>query len=503
MALAFVVLAPFFSQISNANVEPDSVPPETQEERFGTCQIETGAVDGVDAGACQSLLNGHYKSLFGSEASVGYTETYRDATAVVWNVLIEWVDTSDRDRAMTIVNQQINGIGTVISKFCPNSGYPNYVYGRDTDGDGQVDECLKENPALEKCENGNYKYKVNGACIPVNCASSGTQSDFWASGSVYGNTTGTYCDGACAQSVSGGQNDDSYQGSIAITGVATGEVCGGGSPNDRWHNEGNGDNCEVLDGFLTCTNESDGTDVTPVEPEPTIDLDTETVTLAEMQDLIPNEEICATGDSSCEIRNLKETILSKGLEQKEIDKILHNKNISADEKTTKKIVDGITDSSGRNLQGLQMITASINGLKDSLLSEGGGGAVGGTGTGDGFGDGDVTCDGDDCEGGILTDIEPTAGLVGYWETEYENGLQGIMDEKLIDVKDTEFFGFLEQFNPSISGGAAANYQMCFNIGSLGNFGCHNFDIDPRVFPAIRIFILVTAGFLCRKILFGG
>jgi len=99
--------------------------------------------------------------------------------------------------------------------------------------------------------------------------------------------------------------------------------------------------------------------------------------------------------------------------------------------------------------------------------------------------------------------EPTPDLVGFWESEYEDGLAGVMEEKMAEVKTTQFFTFIDQFNPSLSGGSAASYDMCFNLGRMGNFGCHNFNVDPRVIPAIRIFILVSAVFLCRKILFGG
>jgi hypothetical protein len=94
-------------------------------------------------------------------------------------------------------------------------------------------------------------------------------------------------------------------------------------------------------------------------------------------------------------------------------------------------------------------------------------------------------------------------LVGYWESEYEDGLQGVFDEQLIDLQATEFYTMLDQFNPTFSSGSAPSYQMCFNLGGMGNFGCHNFNIDSRTFPAIKIFILITAGFLFRKILFGG
>jgi hypothetical protein len=98
--------------------------------------------------------------------------------------------------------------------------------------------------------------------------------------------------------------------------------------------------------------------------------------------------------------------------------------------------------------------------------------------------------------------KPSEGLQGFWETDYPDGLQGVVNAKMAEVQSTQFFTFLDQFQISV-GGSSASYDMCFNLGSMGDFGCHNFNIDPRTFPAIKIFILITAVFLCRRILFGG
>ena len=74
---------------------------------------------------------------------------------------------------------------------------------------------------------------------------------------------------------------------------------------------------------------------------------------------------------------------------------------------------------------------------------------------------------------------------------------------MIEIEGTEFYSFLGKFNSSVGGGSAAVYDMCFNLGLMGNFGCHNFNIDSRTFPAIKIFMLISCGFLCREIIFGG
>ena len=98
---------------------------------------------------------------------------------------------------------------------------------------------------------------------------------------------------------------------------------------------------------------------------------------------------------------------------------------------------------------------------------------------------------------------PTEDAASFYTSTYEDGLQGIWDESKADFESSEFVVFLDTFKQVPSGGTAAASQMCFNLGALGNLGCGELSPDSRIWAAIRIFILVTAGFLCRAILFGG
>jgi hypothetical protein len=98
--------------------------------------------------------------------------------------------------------------------------------------------------------------------------------------------------------------------------------------------------------------------------------------------------------------------------------------------------------------------------------------------------------------------EPSKGLEGFYESVYEDGVEGMFSEKVDEFKQTEFYTFLGQFKPSF-GGTPPNMGFCMNFGTYMNLGCFTLDIDPRIWPALKIFILVTAGFTCRKILFGG
>lgn len=389
--------------------------------------------------------------------------------------------------------------GVIIQFICPPPNDPLFVVSFDSDGDTEIDACalmqdydeyvIKEQ---NECPDGFFQFKVftndpAGECVPISCDSEGTTKSIWATGSVYGNTQGTYCDGSCAHSVGGGQNDSSFQGNISVSATSTGAVCGQGHPDDQWFDEGNGDECQKTTSsagsdFLSCPI-GDGSG----EEEENPDTETETTDLGEnkikeeeIPTLIPIEETCSGDDPSCEIRNLKETLISESLEGKELDMLRHNKSIDAQQTSNENLIEAIDKLRESNEEGASSV-----------------------GDGDGEGDGECDLESNCGEGGVEIRTEPLEGLEGFWKTEYENGLQGVMEEKINSVKATEFFLFIQSFNPSISGGTAPSFKMCFNLGALGNYGCKNFSIDPRVYPAIRIFILITAGFLCRKVLFGG
>lgn len=107
-----------------------------------------------------------------------------------------------------------------------------------------------------------------------------------------------------------------------------------------------------------------------------------------------------------------------------------------------------------------------------------------------------------CSTSVSTKTAPSKGLKGFWKSDYPDGLGGLVKTKVLDSQDSQFYSFIETFNPSLGGGSAPPLQLCFNLGFV-NFGCQDFKIDPRIYAAMRIFILITAGFTCRKILFGG
>ncbi len=101
------------------------------------------------------------------------------------------------------------------------------------------------------------------------------------------------------------------------------------------------------------------------------------------------------------------------------------------------------------------------------------------------------------------DINPPPPEPESWyESEYENGIIGIWEERSAAIMQTPMFEFMEQFELTPAG-TQPDWQMCFNLGALGNYGCEQLEIASGIWAFLKLCILITAAFLCRRIIFGG
>jgi len=104
------------------------------------------------------------------------------------------------------------------------------------------------------------------------------------------------------------------------------------------------------------------------------------------------------------------------------------------------------------------------------------------------------------ETGVSNTFNPDAST-SFYESSYENGWQGVWEEKSNLISQTGLFQFLQQFRLG-SGGSAPEMNICFDV--LVNLGCKTLDPNwERLMPFLRICILITAAFVCRRIIFGG
>lgn len=91
----------------------------------------------------------------------------------------------------------------------------------------------------------------------------------------------------------------------------------------------------------------------------------------------------------------------------------------------------------------------------------------------------------------------------FYSSEYPNGLEGVWSSKSSEFKQTETFNFLQQFAFN-AGGSPPDTEICFNLGSHMDFGCADLPTpSSQLLAILKVFILITAAFLCRALIFGG
>ena len=91
----------------------------------------------------------------------------------------------------------------------------------------------------------------------------------------------------------------------------------------------------------------------------------------------------------------------------------------------------------------------------------------------------------------------------FYESVYEEGFQGVWDERSDQLRNSEAAQFIQQFKFTASGSAPSG-RICFNLGSIMNYGCHDIPLpDGAILGFIKMVILISAAFLCRRIIFGG
>jgi hypothetical protein len=391
---AFTALFLFFifNFIASANfVQPPAVSPDSDT----TCLIShvTSAAWGVDVGDdCGAVSASQCQEVWGASpyaTGVDRTISWRNISGYLvpddngvhlYCTLDTW-----RNTAGTWAYQNsTDGLQVSYSftdahiYFCPPASHPDYIYSQDSNDDGDVDICFKDNPNFQLCDSGFHKYAVSSgglpaACVPIDCPNAGVQSSEWVDGSVYGNNAGTYCNGQCAYSIDSGANSSQTTGNFGATVVSTGNVCGQDPNSDKWMQDGYDDECETStipstgSSFVSCPNANpqEHTD----DDLPKVDNSEDEYFLQDMIELETIEETCTTGDSACEIRNLKEKIQTEGVEQKELLVELHNKMVSADENSYNVLAETIQNLQDTNNFGLEKIATQ---LADSSTSGGGG-----------------------------------------------------------------------------------------------------------------------------------
>lgn len=102
--------------------------------------------------------------------------------------------------------------------------------------------------------------------------------------------------------------------------------------------------------------------------------------------------------------------------------------------------------------------------------------------------------------GVSFDPEPSDNLTGFYESEYPDGFEGVWADKKPLFEQTPVVAWVNSWKITVSGSYTFP-EWCIDV--IHNFGCHSFNIDPRVFPFIRIIIIITSLMYARRLVTGG
>lgn len=399
------------------------------------------------------------------------------------------------------------------SKVCPPNGFPKYNIGPTAESPQNSHEVCKMQ--FTPCPLGFYANAVAGSsggpeqCVPINCPSKGTAvNNIKNLNNVIPNgASGTYCDGLCNYSIEAG--GIGYQGQQFASGVSLGSQCGQSpvkgqkfTPLDKEKNctEYNLTGADAT--FLDC---QEGTTDEPVPDTDNPLPDVENAKVDENPVIDPFTGVeCTTVDDkmSCVGGNITDAITKQTKDQAKLDAQRHNKLVEQQKDITAYVEEQQRKrEDARKTDAVTMVEA-IQEINRTLQTSGGstgGGTTGGTDEGvkgaiEGLGEGINNTD-------VETDSTPSDGIASFYEPEYPNGFQDVWSKNKSLFDNSEMNQYLDSWKLSASGNPPI-MNACFNMGFI-DFGCNEFTIDPRIFPFLRIIMLVSAAFLCRALIFGG
>lgn len=400
------------------------------------------------------------------------------------------------------------------SKICPPDGLPEYKIGPVPESpENQSHVVCKMN--FTPCPLGFYANAVadssGGAekCVPINCPSKGTAvTNIKNLANVIPNgAAGTYCDGLCNYSIEAG--GIAYQGQQFASGVSMGSQCGQSpvkgqkfTPLDKEKNCTEYDLQGADATFLEC---NEGTIKEPVPDTDNLAPNVENAKVDENPVIDPFTGVeCTTVDDkmSCVGGNITDAITKQTKDQAKLDAQRHNKLVEQQKDITAYVEEQQRKREDARKTDAATMVEAIQEVNRTLQTSGGstvGGTTGGTDEGvkgaiEGLGEG---INGTDVE----TDSTPSDGIESFYEPEYPNGFQDVWSKNKSLFDNSEMNQYLGSWKLSASGNPPL-MNACFNMGFI-DFGCNEFTIDPRIFPFLRIIMLVSAAFLCRALIFGG
>lgn len=100
---------------------------------------------------------------------------------------------------------------------------------------------------------------------------------------------------------------------------------------------------------------------------------------------------------------------------------------------------------------------------------------------------------------------PLIGIPELYKQKYPNGISGVWTEFKSTVDSTSFFRLITSLTPNISGaGVCPSWTIDLTWTPGGSMGVHRIGEDYCwIWPILKIIVIVTTLFTCRRLIFGG
>lgn len=91
----------------------------------------------------------------------------------------------------------------------------------------------------------------------------------------------------------------------------------------------------------------------------------------------------------------------------------------------------------------------------------------------------------------------------FWPVKYPDGLLGVLNKFIEDMKQTPIFEWLNEFVIDLGAGSIPAFDLCFNVIAGIDFGCYTLQADAYIWSAIKACMILFSVIVSRRIVFGG
>jgi len=103
----------------------------------------------------------------------------------------------------------------------------------------------------------------------------------------------------------------------------------------------------------------------------------------------------------------------------------------------------------------------------------------------------------------LQAVPDESAAASFWPVKYPDGLSGVLNKFIDDMKQTPIFEWLNEFVIDLGSGSLPAFDLCFNVIAGIDFGCYTLQADAYIWSAIKACMILFAVIVSRRIVFGG